>query len=75
MKKKNFCYLIERKSDGEKFCAFGNFKEAWNRPTALFQFTDTYEHGIPSPFGMRKNISCDLRYNSNNYRVIRQVAV
>lgn len=76
MKKKNFCYLIERKSDGEKFCTFGNFKEAWNRPSALFQFvTDKYEHGIMSPFGLRSNISCDLRYNSNDYRVVRQMAV
>ena len=76
MKKKNYCYLIERKSDGEKFCTFGNFKEAWNRPSALFQFvSDSYEHAIASPFGMRNNISCDLRYNSNDYRVIRQMAL
>ena len=68
--------MIERKSDGETFCAFGNFKEAWDRPSALFQFvTDDYKYGILSPFGMRNNISCDLKYNSKDYKVIRQMAV
>lgn len=76
MKKKTYCYLIERKSDGQKFCTFGNFKEGWNRPSALFKFvTDEHEYGIPSPFGMRNNISCDLYYNSVDYRVVRQIAV
>ena len=74
-KHKSYCYLIERKRDGERFCTFGNFKEAWNRPTALFQFvSDTFPHPHPSPFGLRSNISCDLKYDSKNYRVIFQVA-
>ena len=76
MKKKNYCYLVERKSDSKKFCTYGNFKEAWNRPAYLFQFvSDSYEYAITSPFGLISNVSCDLRYNSNDYRVMRQEAM
>lgn len=71
----SYCYLIERKRDKKRFLAFGNFKEAGNRPKYLFDFvSDSYEYAKESPFGLRSNISNGLRYDSKTYRVIRQVA-
>lgn len=74
--KKNYCYLVERKGDGEQFCTFGNFKEAWNRPSYLYEFVpETYEYAHKTPFGTVSNVSGDLRYNSRDYKVIKQIAV
>ena len=76
MKKKNYCYLIERKKDGKRFCTFGNFKDAWNRPAALFDLvSDNYIYPIESPFGLRSHISNGIRCNPKEFRVIRQVAI
>lgn len=71
-----YCYLVERKGDGEKFVMYGDLKQAWLKVTNLFQFVSTeYKHAKESPFGLRRNISSDLKYNSKDYRVLRQVAV
>lgn len=77
-KKKRYCYLIRRNRDGELFCAYGNFKEAWNRPSGLFPLVrKSYIYAQKTPFGdlLVSNISCDERYDSKYYHVIRQAAI
>lgn len=75
-KKMQFCYLVERRRDGERFLMFGDLKQAWLRPKALFQFVPSeFEYAKETPFGFIRNISCDFRYNSKEYRVVRQTAV
>lgn len=76
--KKNYCYLIRRVRDGALFCAYGNFREAWNRPSYLFPtVSKTYSYAQKTPFGdlLVSNISCDIRYDSKKYHVIRQMAI
>ena len=36
--KRRYCYLLERKTDGKHFCAFGNFKATsyGQHPCVLF---------------------------------------
>lgn len=77
-KRKSYIYLIRRTRDGELFCTYGNFKEAWNRPSSLFsRVSKDYSYPQKTPFGdlLISNISCDLRYNSKDYHVIRQMAI
>lgn len=74
--KKCYCYLVIRKADGKKFLAYGNFKFAWQRPSALYEFvTEDYECAYESPYGLRCNISSENRYNSAHYSVIHQTAI
>lgn len=74
--KMQYCYLVERKKDRNKFVMYGNLKQTWLGVTHLFQLVSAgYKHAKESPFGLRQNISSDLKYNSKDYRVVRQVAV
>ena len=73
--KKQYTYLVKRKRDGKLFCTYGNFKVPGYRPGALFDFVSKdYPYGVQTPFGIVKNISNGLRYDSKRYNVIRQVA-
>lgn len=43
--KRRYCYLLERKTDGKHFCAFGNFKATsyGQHPCVLFDLLpETY---------------------------------
>ena len=63
--KKEYCYLVERKYDKEKFVMFGNLKLPWIGITPLYFFvSNTYEYAKNTPFGLVSNVSSDLRYNS-----------
>lgn len=83
MKRKNFIkrkegkmeyiYLVERISDGVRFCTVGNFKQAWNRPCAVIPFIkDDYPYAIKTPFGTISNVSTE-RYDTKKFKVLYQV--
>lgn len=64
--KRRYCYLLERKTDGKHFCAFGNFKATsyGQHPCVLFDLLPETYIGYScqqTPFGMARNISSDLR--------------
>lgn len=72
---KQYIYLIRRVRDGALFCAYGNFKVGWCRPSYLFPVVDSYRmYAQRTPFDniWVKHISCDCKYDSHYYHVIRQ---
>lgn len=76
--KRNYIFLIKRYSDNKLFCSYGNFKRSGYRPVYLFPLvTEKYKYSQKTPFGdlLVSNISCDLKYNSKEYHVIRQMAL
>jgi hypothetical protein len=68
-----YVYLVERKSDGEKFAMVGNFK---NRNIGcgkhLFAFVSPdYRYAQRTPYGLISNVTLDhVAYNRREYRVI-----
>lgn len=73
---KQYVYLVKRVSDGRLFVTYGNFKKAFNRPVYLYNFAPkNYEYKKATPFGEVYNISSDLKYNSKEFHVIRQVEI
>lgn len=72
-RKRSYIYLVRRRSDGELFVTYGNFKNSFNRPVYLVPFVpDEYPYGVETPFGNVKNYSCNIKYDSRYYTVIRQ---
>lgn len=71
-----FVYLVERKSDGEKFAMVTNLKSRnWmniGMGKYLFSFVSrNYEYGIMTPYGLRNNVTADVeKYNTRHYRVL-----
>lgn len=73
VKKMEYLYLVERISDGVKFCTVGNFKESWNRPCAVIPFVkEDYPYAIKTPFGAINNVSTE-RYDTKKFKVLYQV--
>lgn len=68
-----YYYLIQRKSDGKKFVAYGNLKNIAEGLSYLFEFvSEDYIYGIKTKYGIIKNISSDKKYNSKEYKVLHQ---
>ena len=70
-----YVYLVERKSDGEKFVMITNLNSRnWmniGMGKYLFQLVSpSYEYGILTPYGVRSNVSSDYKYNSSEYVVL-----
>lgn len=81
--KRRYCYLLERKTDGKHFCAFGNFKATsyGQHPCVLFDLLpETYiDYSCQqTPFGMARNISSDLRCDGiykKQYNILQQQVI
>ena len=70
---KNFYYLIQRKTDGQKFIAHGNRKEHYIGLSYLFEFVNNdYPYAVKTPYGLIKNVSSDIKFDGNSYRIIHQ---
>jgi hypothetical protein len=71
-----YAYLVERKSDGEKFVMLTNLDSRnWmniGMGKYLFRLVSpNYEYGVMTPYGMRNNVTSDTdKYNTRQYRVL-----
>ena len=65
-------YLVERKSDGQKFIMVGDLKDCNSGSGRyLYNFVfDDYKYARETPYGLRNNVSTGAKYNSRQFRVV-----
>lgn len=76
---KTYVYLVVNKVNGNKYVMIGNLKNCnigIGSGRYLYQFvSDNYKYAKETPYGLISNISCELKYNSEEYKVVHQIAV
>ena len=74
-----YVYLVVNKTNKNKYMMIGNLKNCnmgIGSGRYLYQFVnDDYKYAIETPYGLISNISCELKYNSEEYKVVHQIAV
>lgn len=73
---KMYVYLVLNKKTGNKYVMIGNLKNHnMGSGRYLYKFVgDSYKYAKKTPYGLISNISCDLKYNSKQYKIIHQTA-
>lgn len=74
---KMYVYLVEHRKNGNKYVMIGNLKNCnMGSGRYLYNFVSSdYEYARKTPYGLRSNITNDLKYDSKHYRVIHQTIV
>jgi hypothetical protein len=76
-KNTQYIYLVESKTDDTRYVCYGNPKDICSRTMFLYSILnsdDDYRYKVRTPFGCRQNISNGVKYNSQKYRVVHQIA-
>lgn len=74
---KKYVYLVLNKTNGNQYTMIGNLKnENVGSGRYLYQFvSDGYQYAKKSPYGLISNMTCGMKYNSEQYRVLHQTVV
>lgn len=74
---KMYAYLVVNKTNRNKYVMVGNLKNCnMGSGRYLYQFVnDDYKYAKETPYGLRNNISCGLKYNSRKYKVVHQMVI
>lgn len=72
-----YVYLVVNRVNGNKYVMIGNLKNCnMGSGRYLYHFvTANYKYAKESPYGLISNISCGLKYNSKQYKVLHQMAM
>ena len=74
-----YVYHVVNKTNKNKYMMIGNLKNCnmgIGSGRYLYQFVnDDYKYAIETPYGLRSNISCGLKYNSDKYKVVHQMVI
>lgn len=74
---KMYIYLVADRINGDKYVMIGNLKNCnIGSGRYLYQLVnEDYRYAKKTPYGLRSNISSDIKYDSRNYKVVHQTAV
>lgn len=69
--------LVMNKINGKKYLMIGNLKNCnIDSGRYLYPFVDErYPYAKKTPYGLRSNVSSDIKYNSREYKVVHQTAL